>query len=224
LFELAGIEAASMGYEGDGVAGQQRRRRLPQMFRQRPALRLRSAPVFKLLAYGSDFRRQGFGQGHIVSPRKTFCRRHATLTVSLFHAPLPKAYNVTKAETVLVAEIVEVMPEIGLWSGYVAALQQVRYKVIETLKGQLSTDTAIVTVGHYIVKNSPTADNQVARLSPRTFQKGKRLILFLVSDNRQPEDVIEKNKLPNNYISFNEKCGALPANKKTTQQVRQLLR
>ena len=71
MFELTGIEAAGAGYESDGVARQQRGGGLPSMFGQRPARRLRSAPFFKLLAYGSHFGRQGFNQCHSVTSEKS---------------------------------------------------------------------------------------------------------------------------------------------------------
>ena len=71
------------------------------------------------------------------------------------------------ATLIVVAEILDVKPAPGAWSGYVAIAQQVRYKVKEVLKGELTLHE--IDVSHYVVKNSRTADTQRPRLSPKLF-------------------------------------------------------
>ena len=44
------------------------------------------------------------------------------------------------SEVVVVAEVVEVHPSPGYWSGVAASVQHVRHKVLETLKGKFKRD------------------------------------------------------------------------------------
>ena len=81
------------------------------------------------------------------------------------------------SEVVVVAEVVAVHPSPGVWSGVVASVQHVRYKVLETLKGKVKhTD---IDAGHYVVANSLTADRNMAQLSPTLFKPGNHLVLML---------------------------------------------
>jgi hypothetical protein len=84
---------------------------------------------------------------------------------------------VRKTETVVIAEVVEVNPSPGFWSGFLASVQHVKYKVVEVLKGEVQSKE--IDAGHYVVKNSVTADKEKARLSPELFKPGNRLILIL---------------------------------------------
>ena len=66
------------------------------------------------------------------------------------------------SEVVVVAEVVAVHPSPGIWSGIVASVQHVRYKVSETLKGKVQRFD--IDVGHYVVANGLTADRKIAQL------------------------------------------------------------
>lgn len=101
------------------------------------------------------------------------------------------------AELVVLAEVIDVKPAPGFWSGQLTAMQKVDYKAIKILKGNLNACN--IEVGHYVVHNSRTADNEQPRLSPKLFKKGQRLVLFL---NRDPEK---------HYVVFDENCGAILA-------------
>jgi hypothetical protein len=78
---------------------------------------------------------------------------------------------------VLVAEVTEVGPTPGFWSGYLAASQRVRFKVVKVLKGDLNAGE--VEVEYYLVKNDDLVDHELPRLSPVIFKAGNQLILFL---------------------------------------------
>lgn len=123
---------------------------------------------------------------------------------------------------IVVAEILDVKPAVGAWSGYIATVQQVRYKVKEVLKGELAPHE--IDVSHYVVKNSRTADTQKPRLLPKLFVKGNHLVLFLM-----PEQ--QKSSLSNHsvkgvgqtYLVPDENCGALPANDEIVKLIQQIL-
>lgn len=107
---------------------------------------------------------------------------------SLAYSPLPldeaKFLKVAKdAEVVVVADVVEVHPSPGYWSGVLASVQHVRYKVVEVLKGSADSEGEVgsgeIDVGHYVVANRLTADKAEARLSSVLFKPGNRLLLML---------------------------------------------
>ena len=101
--------------------------------------------------------------------------------------PLPDGEMVSKvarkADVVVVAEVIEVHPSPGAWSGHLASVQHARYKVLKVLKGSADSEGEVesgeIDVGHYVVFNSLTADKEQARLSPRLFKPGNRLLLML---------------------------------------------
>jgi hypothetical protein len=121
-----------------------------------------------------------------------------------------------KVGFVVVAEVVEVKPAPGFWSGQLAAVQYVRYKVIESLKGKTARE---IEVGHYVVKNSLTAAKDQARLSPELFKVGNRLILFIQLDQRNQK--AEPGNLT--FLSQDENCGAVLATHHSVQVVRRVL-
>lgn len=90
-----------------------------------------------------------------------------------------------EVELVLVAEVVDVKPAPGFWSGHIAAIQRVKFKAVRVLKGRLSSRE--LEVEYYVVKNSPLADKDQPRLSPETFKQGNQLILFLEPDPKRAE-------------------------------------
>lgn len=122
-----------------------------------------------------------------------------------------------KTEFIVVAEVVEAKPAPGFWSGQLAAVQYVRYKVIESLKGNSTAQE--IDVGHYVVKNSLTADKDRARLSSELFRVGNRLILFIEVDRRKTEP----KPSTVTFLSQDENCGAILATDEAVQVVRRAL-
>lgn len=98
------------------------------------------------------------------------------------------AHNV---EFVVLAEVEEVKASPGFWSGHIAAIQNVKYKVVTVLKGQLTFSE--IEVEYYVVKNSPLADTEEARLSPKIFKSGSQLILFLNHDSASAKSYFHVN-------------------------------
>ena len=124
---------------------------------------------------------------------------------------------------IVVAEIIEVKPEVGIWSGYTAFVQQqVRYQVKEILKGKLSPGE--IEVGHFIIKNSPTVDSERARLSPRLFAKGKLFILFLTPVTKKFSALgFKPERMDRAFFVDNYECGALPVTTERIKAMRHIL-
>lgn len=121
-----------------------------------------------------------------------------------------------RAEIVVVAKIIKVEPPLGLWSGFHPIGQHVKYEIEEVIKGKLAERE--IYVAHGIVKNSPTADTEQARLSPKVFAKGNRFVLFLVTEH--DNGYLTRTHPPHAYLSLNEKC--LPtADVETVKLIRQ---
>jgi hypothetical protein len=121
-----------------------------------------------------------------------------------------------RAEVVVVAKVIEVEPPLGLWSGYHAIGQHVKYEVEEVIKGKLAERE--IYVAHGIVKNTPTADTEQARLSPKLFVKGNRFVLFLTTEHSN--GYLTRTHPAKTYLSLNEKC--LPtADVETVKLIRQ---
>jgi hypothetical protein len=126
------------------------------------------------------------------------------------------------ATIIVVAEILDVKPAIGFWSGYFAALQQVQYKVKEVLKGELTLRE--IEVGHPVVKNSRTADTEQPRLSPKLFVKGNQLVLLIPEKQKSSLSGSDIQSAAQRYIVPNANCGALPADGETVRLIEQILR
>jgi hypothetical protein len=107
-----------------------------------------------------------------------------------------------RAELVVVAKVVEVEPPLGLWSGYHAIGQHVKYEVEEVIKGKLAERE--VYVAHGIWKNTSTVDTEQARLSPKLFAKGNRFVLFLVTE--QGNGYLTRTHHAKAFLALNEKC------------------
>ena len=86
-------------------------------------------------------------------------------------------------DLVLIVEVKHVGPTPGFWSGYLAASQRVRFKVVKVIKGNLNAGE--VEVEYYLVKNDDLVDNELPRLSPEIFEKGNHLVLFLKTDQKR---------------------------------------
>jgi hypothetical protein len=126
-----------------------------------------------------------------------------------------------KADFIVIAEVTEVPPpplgELQPWSGIIASTQNVKYKVIKVLKGQVAG--AQIEVMHYLQYKSYTADT-VPRLSPTLFKKGNVQIIFLMVHN----DPFQKGKdIWPPYVSIDEdECSVLPADPKVEGKIRRI--
>jgi hypothetical protein len=89
----------------------------------------------------------------------------------------------TNVDLVLVVEVKHVGPTPGFWSGFLAASQRVRFKVVKVLKGNLNAGE--VEVEYYLVKNDDLVDSELPRLSPEIFKEGNQLVLFLKADQKR---------------------------------------
>jgi len=107
-----------------------------------------------------------------------------------------------RAEIVVVAKVIEIEPPLGLWSGYHAIGQHVKYEIEEVIKGKLAERE--IYVAHGIWKNTPTADTEQARLSPKLFAKGNRFVLFLVTEH--DNGYLTRTHPAKAYLSLNSKC------------------
>lgn len=135
--------------------------------------------------------------------------------------------SVSSSSAVVVGEIIEVKPPLGVWSGEFAVVQRVHYKVKDVLKGRVSEE--LLDVGHYVIANSSVADSRAARLSPEIFAKGRALILFLKPDPKKgylyyPEADRESDRETNikTFLSL-DACGALQANQDSIEMVRKAM-
>jgi len=87
--------------------------------------------------------------------------------------------NYRKAELVLVGRVVRIGPPPPAWSGSYAAFQEVRYRLLRTLKGNLASDAEEFAVAHPVVAQSTTADAPKPGLSRLLFARDAELVLFL---------------------------------------------
>jgi hypothetical protein len=123
-----------------------------------------------------------------------------------------------EAEIVVVAEVAEVYPSPGFWSGTFASVQHVKYRVVEVLKGEVKKKE--IDAGHYVVSNGLTADKENARLSPKIFSPGNRLILIL---SRERGHGCKLNKREDDVETFcapNENGGATIAESGLVDKIR----
>jgi hypothetical protein len=96
---------------------------------------------------------------------------------------------VKEADVVVLAEVSDVQPPPGFWSGQFPATQGVSYKVLEVFKGSFDSNT--LSHRFYVVKNGRLSDKQNPRLSPSLFARQKRHLLFLfksISSAKEPTD------------------------------------
>jgi hypothetical protein len=126
-----------------------------------------------------------------------------------------------EAEVVVIADVVKVYPSHGIWSGPVASVQHIKYEVVEVLKGEVNSKD--IDAGHYVVFNSLTADKDYARLSPKLFKPGNRLILSLSRErghecklDRPPEGVEA-------FCSPNQNSGAVLAAPQLIDKIREVI-
>jgi len=123
-----------------------------------------------------------------------------------------------QAEIVVVAEVVEVHPSLGAWSGLLASVQHVQYRVVEVLKGNVKSKE--IDAGHYVVRNSWTADREKPRLSQELFKPGNRLILILSRERGHGCKSETPKKDIESFCSPNENAGAIPADPQLVDRMR----
>jgi hypothetical protein len=159
------------------------------------------------------------------------------LPIILFFMPVFMAQNDDEQQTVqlvrdtkviVVAEVIEVGEAPGIWSGYIASVQRVKYEVKEVLKGDLAQRR--VCGGHYVVHNSSTADKTFPRLAQTIFAKGNRFVLLLEPDphpgkgyfetpRRTPMCNADEPSFLVKYVDY----GVMPAEEKTLKSIRQAI-
>ncbi|MDX2043633.1 MAG: hypothetical protein SF097_20625 [Acidobacteriota bacterium] len=86
---------------------------------------------------------------------------------------------VKESDMIALAEVTDVQPPPGIWSGQFPVTQGVSYKVLEVFKGSLQNDT--LSHNFYVIKNDPLSDKQKPQLSTSLFAKKKKQLLFLKS-------------------------------------------
>lgn len=123
---------------------------------------------------------------------------------------------VKRADLVTTAEVIEVYSSPGFWSGFLPALQKVKYKIVKTLKGK--TDRTEIIVAHYVVKNSKTADLNDPELSPVLFSKGNTLMLFLKKNPQGSDQTIGYQ-----YVAWSENYGAIITSRKIEKAIRKII-
>jgi len=92
------------------------------------------------------------------------------------------------------------------------ALQEVRYKVEEVLKGALPGGTGALKVQHVVVGGSRTADPspEANRLSPIVFAPGRRL-------------VVVASRQSSMWLGSDEDYGVIPATESYLVAIKELL-
>jgi hypothetical protein len=102
------------------------------------------------------------------------------LQFAMFVGGPPYAARVKKTPIVLIAEVLELGPRPGLWMGsIIPSTQEVRYKVVEVLKGDVQAEK--IEVGYFMIGDTRTTDTPDGNpgLTPSLFKPGNRLILLL---------------------------------------------
>jgi hypothetical protein len=131
-----------------------------------------------------------------------------------------------QAEFVVVAELVCLEEPPGLWSGVIPSVQRVHYRPISILKGSITESR--LDVGHFVVKNSATADREKPRLRSALFKAHTQLILFLVNDSgkgyftvsERTSDDSPKSKL---LLTVDANYGAIPASEANLKGVTRIV-
>jgi hypothetical protein len=88
------------------------------------------------------------------------------------------------AEHLFVAEVVEVQPSPGFWTGTVKAVQRVRYRVVDTLGGDADwSPGASLQVDFLIIERSPWVQENQPKLRADLFRPGARHVVFVLPRN-----------------------------------------
>jgi hypothetical protein len=124
-----------------------------------------------------------------------------------------------EAEVVVIADVVKVYQSPGFWSGTVASVQHIKYEMVEVLKGEVKGKE--IDVGHYVVFNSLTADRDDARLSPKLFNPGNRIMLSLSRERGHGCKLDRPAKDVEAFCSPNENSGAVLAAPQLVDKIRE---
>jgi hypothetical protein len=148
--------------------------------------------------------------------------KEATLQISAPCEAEKLKTSVTSASVIMVAQITDVRPSVGFWSGQFPVVQRVLYKVEEIIKGEVREST--INVGHYVIAMSPTADPEKPQLSPKLFRKGQSIILFLQTDPGKGyvdnQDINDREV--KSFLSL-DPCGLLSASEENIRIVKNFL-
>jgi hypothetical protein len=105
-----------------------------------------------------------------------------------------------------------------IWSGTGMTKQYITYQIKSSLKGNINSGA--ITVAHVLLRNSLTVDKEKPRLSPKLFQKGKPLLLFINVGQRIVKGEQGNYFLENEFIVADENCAAMVPDSRLLQRVR----
>jgi hypothetical protein len=129
---------------------------------------------------------------------------------------------VASSEIIALAEIIAIEDiRDGLWSGTFETKQYVTYQVQSILKGEL--DNSTIKVAHFLYRNSLTVDHEKPQLSPKLFQKGKILLLFIKIGQRIMKGEKGNYFRENELVSVDENCGAVVSDSKLLERVKKTI-
>jgi hypothetical protein len=129
---------------------------------------------------------------------------------------------VASSDIVALTEIIDVQDiGVGLWSGTGETKQYVTYQVTSILKGHL--DSRKIKVAHLLYRNSLSVDSEKPQLSPKLFQEGKTLLLFINNGKRIVKGEQGNYFEEHEFVCFDVNCGALIPNPKLLKIVKKAL-
>ena len=120
--------------------------------------------------------------------------------------------NLRRADLIFVGTVVHVGPPPKFRSGGFMALQEVRYKVENVLKGVLPAGTAELDIQHVVVGGSRTADAspEANRLSPTVFAPGSHRVVIARRESSM-------------WLGSDEDYGVIAASDSNLTAIKQLL-
>jgi hypothetical protein len=96
------------------------------------------------------------------------------------------------ADIIVMAEVEEVKPAPGFWSGTIAAPQNVRFRLIKAFKGSIPSDE--FELEYYVVKKDSLVDPDEPHLSTKIFKTGSRLAVFLKANSNNSDTYFKGDK------------------------------
>lgn len=138
----------------------------------------------------------------------------------------PYAARVQATPIVALAEVLEVGYRPGLWMGtIIPSTQEVRYQVVEVLKGDLPAGK--IEVGYFMIGDTRLTDTPDGKpgLTPALFKPGNHLILLLTPGKcvKDMTDPWSDSGLPR-FCAGDVQFGAVPADAEYLAKVRNALR
>ncbi|HEX8177242.1 MAG TPA: hypothetical protein VF543_19290 [Pyrinomonadaceae bacterium] len=127
-------------------------------------------------------------------------------------------YLAYSAKLVVVAEVLRVEEPPGHEGKPGARVQDVRYRVVEVLKGE--TTSGEFSVGYALDFGVPFVDFKESRLSPQQFAPGRRHVLFLKADPAtRPLDKSRVDGKLERYLSPDDHYGLAAADAETVRHL-----